>query len=224
MTRFIPDFVTNPTAQGHRGMTCFPPPSEGGPIENFEQQHPASTTDSHSRCFLSPLTCYPSPIEMLSLAPFSPFLLFLTSRGRLKHVILLQSRRVVPRPHFFFLTLSLPLSQPLLRTTSYCSCVVPRSSLPCVSVASVSRIQLYSFDQREFQLCLCQRALMARLSFDRFRRWCVYCSHRGWRLNSPCLTIVRATLRYRAPYNGSVFRCRTLERACAWAFECPVAV
>lgn len=35
-TQLIPVLLTNSLVQGHRGMTCFPPPSEGGPIENFE--------------------------------------------------------------------------------------------------------------------------------------------------------------------------------------------
>lgn len=31
-------FLTHPALQEHPGMTCFPPPSGGGPIENFEPE------------------------------------------------------------------------------------------------------------------------------------------------------------------------------------------
>jgi hypothetical protein len=56
-------------------MTCFPPPSEGGQIENFEpEERPVSMIHSSSRRFPWSPSCYPPPIEMLSLPPFSSFL------------------------------------------------------------------------------------------------------------------------------------------------------
>jgi hypothetical protein len=32
-----PSLLANPALQEHPGMTCFPPPSGGGPIENFDE-------------------------------------------------------------------------------------------------------------------------------------------------------------------------------------------
>ena len=73
---------------------------------------------------------------------------------------------------------------------------------PCVSVARVSRIQLYSFGKWEFQFCLSQRALMMFPSLDHLR---VCFSHSEWRPNSACLTTVRAISRCHVLYNGLDF-------------------
>ena len=138
--------MTDLVSQEHPGMTCFLPPSEGGPIESFEpEERPISMIHSSSRRFPWSPSCYPPPIEMLSLSP-SPFSPFLTVEVDSNTLSFFTPDALSPSP-LLLPPLSPILPQTLLCTIpSYCSCVVPRSpSLQCVSVARVSRTRLYSF-------------------------------------------------------------------------------